>query len=278
MIYLKKNYFNIILTIAILLLIALFMFPFLISVLVAIRTPEQTAQGVFVMPDRIHWENFAEAIEKTDFLTAFKNSMITTFASTIAIVFVSSANGYAISRFNNKPVFKALELLYLAALMIPFQITMIPQYRVYHALDMMNSLPGVILAFIGGCVPYSTFLYARFVKTVPYALEEAAKIDGCNKFTTFLYIVFPLLKPITFTVATLYTLWLWNEFNTSLLLLQRDEVRTLPIKQYFFFGQYSADLHLAFASTILCTIPIVVFFLFAQKHIVSGITVGSVKG
>ena len=270
--------FNIVITVLIILLMLLFLFPFIISVLVAVRTPEQTAQGVFVLPDRIHWENFTIAMEKTNFFLAFKNSAITTFGATFAIVCVSSINGYAISRFGKKPVFKFLEVLYLAALMIPGQITMIPQYKVYHTLDLMNSLTGVILAFIGGCVPYSTFLYIRFVKTVPYALEEAARIDGCNRFTTFTRIVFPLLKPITATVATLYTLWLWNDFNTALLLLQKDVVRTLPVKQYFFFGQYSADLHLAFASTILCTIPVLIFFLIAQKYIVAGITVGSVKG
>lgn len=269
---------KIFLTVVIVLLILLMLFPFLISVLVSIKTPAETAAGAFILPKSICWDNFKQAIEVTDFYRSFKNSFITTAFSTFFIVMFASASGYAIARNQKKKTFRVLETVYLAALMIPFQITMIPLYKIYKTLHLMNSLPGIILAFIGGCIPYSTFLYSRFVRTVPLELEDAAKIDGCGPYKTFFHIVFPLLKPITFTVAVLYTLWLWNDFNTSLLLLQRDEVRTLPIKQYFFFGQYSAQLNLAFASTILATIPVLIFFLLAQRYIVSGITVGSVKG
>jgi raffinose/stachyose/melibiose transport system permease protein len=93
----------------------------------------------------------------------------------------------------------------------------------------------------------------------------------------FFRIVLPLLKPITATVAALHVLWMWNEYNVSIILLQKSQVRTLPIQQYFFFGEYTSNLNLAFASALLAMVPIVIFFMIAQKFIVEGLIDGAVK-
>lgn len=103
-------------------------------------------------------------------------------------------------------------------------------------------------------------------------------MEGYGKFRIFVRIIFPLLKPATVTVATLMTLWTWNEFNVSLIVLQDDAVKTIPMQQYVFFGQYSSNYNEAFAAALITMIPIILFFLFAQKHIEAGLIDGAVKG
>ena len=135
----------------------------------------------------------------------------------------------------------------------------------------------MILMLVGTSIAYASFLYVGFVKSIPREIEESAYIDGCSEMKSFWLITFPLLKPISATVASLHVMWLWNDFNISVILLQKEAVRTITIKQFYFFGQYTADYGMAFAAAILSMIPVVLCFVFMQKYIVNGITVGAVK-
>ena len=162
--------------------------------------------------------------------------------------------------------------------MLPFQTVMIPIYKMFKSLGMLNTHVGVMIIVAAVNLPFAVMLYTGFVKALPVELEEAAKMEGCTGGKIFWSIIFPLLKPITFTIATLMTLWTWNEFNVSLLVLQKDTVKTIPIQQYVFFGQYSSNYNLAFAAAVLSMIPVVLFFIFAQKYIVKGLVDGAVKG
>jgi raffinose/stachyose/melibiose transport system permease protein len=262
----------------VLILALLFFAPFYISVVTALKTPMETAQSVIALPTQIQWENFTEAIRISRLGRSLVNSSITTFTSVFIIILSSSTAGYAIARNNKQRVFKTIELIYLAALMVPFQVIMIPVYRMLHTLNLLNSLYGLIVLLVGTSVPYATFLYIGFVKSVPKDLEEAALIDGCGALRTFIQIVFPLLKPITSTVASLHVLWLWNEFTISLITLHRDAVRTIPIQQFFFFSQYTINLNLGFASAVVAMLPVILFFLMAQKFIIEGVSAGAIKG
>ena len=170
-----------------------------------------------------------------------------------------------------------MDKVYLSSLMIPFQIIMIAVYKIFKELNLLNSLAGMIIMLTGYSIAYATFLFVGFVKSVPVDMEEAALIDGCGPYRAFFIIVFPLLKPIAATVAALHVMWLWNDFNISVILLQKEAVRTITIKQFYFFGQYTADYGMAFAAAILSMIPVVLCFMFMQKYIVNGITVGAVK-
>lgn len=257
---------------------AIFIFPFYICIVTSIKTPLETATSVLALPSEIQWSNFSQAIKISKFSTAFINSSITTFCSVFLIVVCSSMAGYVISRNYKQKFFTLIEMLYLGAMMLPFQIIMIPVYRMMKNMNMINSLWGLILLLVGTSMPYSTFLYIGFVKTVPKELEEAAIVDGYGPYRLYWQIVFPLLKPITSTVAALHVLWMWNEFTISLIMLQKDSVRTIPIQQYFFFGQYTVNLNLGFASAVLSMIPVIIFFLASQKYIIEGVSAGAVKG
>ena len=262
-----------------LVLMLLFMSPLYISVATSFKTKPELAQSVIALPKGLNWANYREAMERSNFLRSLLNSCVVTFPSVMLLVIMASMGGYAIARFGKmrKPI-GLMDKIYLAALMIPFQILMIPVYKLYKLLGLQNNLWGVLIMLTGNSMAYSTFLYVGFVKSVPRELEEAGLVDGCGTMRAYLSIVFPMLKPITATVAALHIMWHWNDFNISMILLQRDEVRTLTVKQFYFFAEFNKDYPVAFAAAILCMMPVVLFFILMQRYIISGIAAGAIKG
>ena len=262
-----------------LVLMALFLSPLYISIITSLKTKPELAKNVLGFPHQFNWANYQEAMVRSNFVRSLLNSCIVTFPSVALLVLMSSMGGYAIARFGKARKFIGfMDKIYLAALMIPFQILMIPVYRLYKMLGLQNNLLGVLIMLTGNSMAYSTFLYVGFIKGVPGELEEAALVDGCGTFRAYWTIVFPLLKPITATVAALHIMWHWNDFNISMILLQRDDVRTLTVKQFYFFAEYNKDYPVAFAAAIMSMIPVMAFFMLMQKYIVSGIAAGAVKG
>jgi raffinose/stachyose/melibiose transport system permease protein len=261
-----------------LLCVGLFLFPIYIALLTSFKTPLEIAQSKLSLPRQLYVENYLSGLTETNFLNSIKNSAIITFSSVVLIVIVSSMSGYTIARNGKKNrSIGWMEKVYLASLMIPFQILMIPVYKIFKSLGMLNSLAGVILFEVGYSTAYATFLYVGFIKAIPKELEEAALLDGCNPYQVFGKIVFPLLTPITSTVAALHMMWIWNDFNISLILLQKDAVRTLTVKQYYFFGEFSSDYGMALAASLICMVPVLLFFLFMQRYLVEGISAGAIK-
>lgn len=142
---------------------------------------------------------------------------------------------------------------------------------------MVNTLGGLIVMNIGFGASMAVFLYHGFVNTIPIFLEEAATIDGCNKFTVFWRIVFPLLKPTTATVIILDIIWIWNDYLMPSLTLSDKAKRTIPLSTASFFGEFTIEWNLAMAGLTLTIIPVIVFYMLGQKHIVKGVAAGAVK-
>lgn len=256
----------------------LFLSPIYIVIVNAFKTPLETAESILSFPTGMHLENFSRAVEVTNFWVSLKNSIIVTVSSVVLIVLCASMAGYVICRNNRKKFYRGMDILLMSGMMVSFQFIMIPAYRMLKNLGFLNTYAGAVIFMVGTSVSYATFLYAGFVKTLPITLEEAAMIDGCGPFKTFWVIVFPLMKPITATVAALEMLWMWNEFNIALIVLQKKEMRTIPMQQFYFFGQHISNMNQAFAAATISLIPVVVFFFLTQKSIAGGITAGSVKG
>ena len=253
-------------------------FPILLAVNTAFKTSMETADSVLSLPSSLYLKNFVDGMEKSNFGHSLLNSCIITFPSVALIVIMSAMGGYTIARNGPKiRILKGIDRIYLASLMIPFQILMIPIYKMFKSLNLLNNLFGMVLMLTGYSIAYATFLYVGFVKSIPKELEEAALINGCGPFTMFFKIVFPLLAPVSATVAALHIMWLWNDFNISIVLLQKNNVRTLTVMQYYFFGQYSSEYGIAFAASIICMIPVLICFALLQKYLVAGITSGAVK-
>lgn len=274
----QKRIEKIVFYLVLLLMVFLFLFPILLAVNTAFKTSMESAQSVLTFPSSLYLDNFSKGMQESNFGRSLLNSCIITFPSVALIVLFSSMGGYTIARHSRtKHVLRGLDKIYLASLMLPFQILMIPLYKMFKTMNLLNNLFGMVLALTGYSIAYATFLYVGFVKSIPKELEEAALIDGCGPYVMFFKIIFPLLAPASATVAALHIMWLWNDFNFSIVLLQRDDIRPLTVMQYYFFGEHSAEYGLAFAASILCMIPIIVCFLLLQKYLVSGITAGSIK-
>jgi len=217
---------------------------------------------------------------KKNFVTfpqVFLNTIIITIFSVAGIVLISSMASYALVRINNKLSW-GIFLFFTFSMVVPFQAIMIPLVETAKILGVKNSIPGIVLIYMGVGSPLAIFMYHGFIKGIPKELEESAAIDGAGPFTIFFKIVFPLLTPITATIVILDVLWIWNDFLLPLIILQSKELKTIQLAQYSFFGAYKREYGLALASLVISASPIVVFYLFMQKYIIKGITSGAVKG
>ena len=210
-------------------IVAVFAMPFYILIVYAVKPREATMlKNPLSLPTSLCWENFTEAIEKSKFTLAFCNSLIATISGTLLLVIVCSMAAYVIVRRERSRFYNAWQYIFLAAVMLPFQTVMFPLYKNLVNLHMLNTLWGYVLVSVGFQLGFNIFLYCGFIKTVPLELEEAAQIDGCNAYGTYFKIVFPLLKPITMTVVVLAALGIWNDYQIALVVIMKDNVRTLP--------------------------------------------------
>ena len=251
--------------------------PFYIAIIYSVKSKPELVTNRLALPKVIHWDNFTRAIETSNFGLALKNSLITTVVAVFVITLICTMSAYIIARKNNR-FYNTIYYIFVGAMIIPFQSIMTPVYVDMNHWGMLNTLSGFILAKIGFQIAFTVLLVSGFVKNIPRDLEEAAAIDGAGIYGIFFRIVFPLMKPIILTSVVLNTLNVWNDFQMSLTLLQRKEVRNVPLTQYFFFGENSVELGLAFALFLLSMIPILVLYLALQKYIIGGITSGAVKG
>jgi raffinose/stachyose/melibiose transport system permease protein len=175
-------------------------------------------------------------------------------------------------------VSRVLFILFVAAMVIPFQSVMIPMVKVAKVLGIINSRPGVIMIYFGFGMPLTVFLLHGFVKGVPRELEESAYIDGCTTVQSFIHVVLPMMRVMIVTVIILQALWIWNDFLLPALVLFSRELHTIPLGIFRFFGQHMDRWDSALATLTMGMLPVIVLFLFLQKYIIRGVAAGSVKG
>lgn len=250
--------------------------PLYITVLIAIKSPEQMIPNTLSFPKTLHFENFSKAIEMTNFFGAFKNSFIITVFVLILTILSNSLVAYAIARNRDKKFFSGLYYYFVSAMFVPFPIIMLPLVKQVSSVHMDNIF-GIIFVYAVFGLPFNIFLYTGYIKSIPKSLEEAAIIDGATTFQVFRHVIFPLLKPINATVAITTCLWTWNDFLMPLILLSDSKMATLPLVQYVFKSQFATNYNLAFASYLLALLPLLIVYIFAQRWIRDGITTGAVK-
>ena len=255
----------------------LFLAPFYFVLANAVKPFGAIIENAASFPESFYWQNFAEAWRVVQFPRVLMNSLIVTSFSIGGMVIMGAMAAWRMVR---RPhwVSRAMFVLYVAAMVIPFQSVMIPMVKVASVLNMINTRYGVIMIYFGFGMPLTVFLLHGFVKSVPRELEESAYIDGCTTWQSFFRIVLPLLQTMVVTVIILQTLWIWNDFLLPLLVLFRRGLHTIPLGIFRFFGQYMDQWGGALATLTMGMVPIVAFFLSLQKYIISGVTSGSVKG
>ncbi|MEH7418353.1 carbohydrate ABC transporter permease [Neobacillus drentensis] len=258
------------------LLALVFLVPFYYLISNSLKPFAEILSNTSALPKVFMLDNYINAFEKLDYLRVFSNSLIITVISNIVLVVFCSMAAYMLVR-TKKKISNIIFMTFVAAMIIPFQSIMIPLIKTAGTLGMLNSIWGLVVMYLGFGSGMTIFLYHGFIKGIPVELEEAAIIDGCSRLGVFWRIVFPLLKPITVTIVILNSLWIWNDYLLPSLVLQNPEYRTIPLATFFFFGQYTKQWDLALAALVLGIIPLLIFFFAMQKHIIKGITSGSIK-
>jgi raffinose/stachyose/melibiose transport system permease protein len=228
-------------------------------------------------PARFVWSNFADAWNNAALGQAFFNSVLITGTSVLGLIVCGSLAAYPLARLTG-PWSQRTYIYFVAGLIVPIQLGLFPLYKEMHDLQLINTYYGVILLYIAVNLPFVIFLYTGFIKTVPRELEEAALLDGADPIRTFWLVVFPLLRPVTATVAITSTLSTWNDFFIPLIFLQRDGMQTLPLAIFNFVGQYNNNWSLIFASVIISSLPLIVLFLILQRYFIKGIAAGALRG
>lgn len=253
------------------------MLPIYMAVVNSFKTQGEMFQSFIALPTTFHWENYSDAFNKINLLGSSLNSAIVSFLGIGGIVFCASLAGYKLSRTSGR-LSNLIFFLFVASMLVPFHSIMIPLTRVAKGLHVQGSTYGLALIYIGLGVNMAIFLYHGFVKSIPRELEESAQMDGCNEFQTFFQIIFPLLLPITVTIAILDFLWIWNDFLLPLLMLTDVNRYTLILSTNMLFGEYNKEWPLILSSLVLTAIPVVLIYAFFQKFIMEGIAEGAVKG
>ncbi len=225
----------------------------------------------------VKFENYARGIEQTGFFDAFLNSLVITVLSVAAIILCTSMCAWYIARVQNKGT-SLLYTLCLFSMIVPFQMVMFTLSKIADMLGLTNPF-GIVIVYLGFGAGLAVFMFVGFVKSIPLEIEEAAMIDGCNPLQTFFQIVLPILKPTCITVAILQAMWIWNDYLLPYLVLDITQYKTIPIAiQYLKGGYGSVDWGALMAMLVLAIIPIVVFYMACQKHIIKGVVAGAVKG
>lgn len=220
--------------------------------------------------------NYTEGLSKTGFFTAFFTSLFVTVLSVGAIVIFTSMTAWYITRVKNKFT-KFCYYAFVFSMVVPFQMVMFTTVKTANVLGLDNPW-GLILIYLGFGSGLSVFMFSGFVKSIPKEIEEAAMIDGCGPVRTFFLVVFPLMKPTTITVAILNAMWIWNDYLLPYLVIGSD-YKTIPIAIQYLRGGYGAiDMGAMMAMLVLSILPIVIFYLLCQKHIIKGVVAGAVKG
>ncbi len=267
-------------TILLMLGLVTIIFPLYITVVIALKQPSEmtnSISGILSLPKTFSLSNFVEAMEVTDFWHSLGNSVLITGITVGVSILLHSMIGYAIGR--NKDHSKGYNFVYLyivSGMFVPFAILMMPLVKQTAQMGLDN-VAGVILCYVVFYMPMNVLLYSGYLKNIPIALEEAARVDGASTWRTYWTIIFPIMKPMHATVAVLTALGTWNDVMTPLVILGGGDVNTLPLAQLTFQTQFGTNYNLAFASYLLALLPILIFYVFCQKQILNGVVNGAVK-
>jgi raffinose/stachyose/melibiose transport system permease protein len=256
--------------------------PVVILIFGSLKTTGEMYSQPYTIPNPPHWENLWAVLSTPIFWTMLKNSVIVMIGTTAGVVFVCGLAAFVFARleFRGK---SWLFNLFTLGLMFPINVAILPVYFVLRQLNennipLIDSLIGVILVQLAFQISGNILILRGFFTAIPSELQDAAYIDGCNNFDFFWRILLPLARPALAAVAALTMIVSWNDLLVPLVVLNSDELWTLPLGTMQFQGQYATDLALVSAFVALSAIPTVIFYFFAERQIVSGLTAGAVKG
>jgi raffinose/stachyose/melibiose transport system permease protein len=250
-----------------------FLFPVYALVTLSLKDANQIATSPLSLPSAPTFGNYSDAWSSAALGASLMNSTVITVCSLVALIALGSFAAYFLARTRSRMGY-GLYVLFLLGIVLPFQLGMIPLYRLVDAAGLLGSHLGMIVFYSGIQLPFTVFLYTGFIRALPADYASAAQIDGANHLQAFAHVVFPLLRPITGTVLILNAVFIWNDFFTPLLYLGGSGYETVPVSIFAFVGQYVSDYGLVFAGLVIGALPIVALFLVLQRYVIKGFSSG----
>ncbi|MBQ2059592.1 MAG: carbohydrate ABC transporter permease [Firmicutes bacterium] len=260
----------------------IYVLPVVAVVINSFKLNTYVKTNTFDLPRGEMWAGFSNFIKgmtfgNYPFMKSVLYSVVITIISTALILLFTSMAAWYIARVDSK-ICRAVYYLCVFSMVVPFQMVMFTLSKTADKLRLNTpwTIPIVYLGFGAGL---AIFMFVGFVKSIPLEIEEAAQIDGCGPLRTYFSVVFPMLRPTMISVGILEIMWVWNDYLLPVLVLDINEYRTLPIHIQYLKGSYgTVDLGATMALILLSIIPVIIFYLVCQKHIIKGVAAGAVKG
>lgn len=256
----------------------LWLVPVLTALITSLRTNNDIlTRGFWSLPNVLTLKNFGEAWTRGGLTHYLPNSFIITLPSLVITLFLSSLGGYALSRFRF-PGDRLILFVFVAGMMLPFQILLLPVFRMVNALGIYNTYWALIIFHSAFQLGFCTFVLRNYMRTIPGEILEAARIDGCDEFRIYRQIMMPLTLPAMAALATLEFTWIFNDFLWALILVQNDKLKPVTTGLAALRGQYVMDWTVIISGSLIATMPTVLVFLFLQRYFIGGLTLGATKG
>ena len=259
------------------LLTALWLVPIITALITSLRTNDDILmRGFWAVPNALTLQNFSEAWNRGGLDRYLPNSFIITLPALAATLFFSSLAGYALSRFRFRGD-RLFLYVFVAGMMLPFQILLLPVFRLTDILHIYNTYWALIVFHTAFQLGFCTFVLRNYMRTIPGEILEAARIDGCAEFRIYRQIMLPLTVPAMAALATLEFTWIFNDFLWALILIQNDKLKPVTTGLASLQGQYIMDWTVIIAGSLIATAPTVLIFLVLQRYFIQGLTLGSGK-
>ena len=276
----KKKTSNVIIFCILCLLVVAFLTPIFFVLINSFKGKLFISNNPFALPTAetfVGLTNYVNGIEKTGFFTAFGWSAFITVFSVAAIILFTSMTAYYLTRVKTG-VTNVLYYMFVFSMIVPFQMVMFTLAGTADALHLTTPW-GIVIVYLGFGTGLAVFMFCGFIKSIPLEVEEAAMIDGCTPLKTFFRVVIPIMKPTYISVGILEAMWIWNDFLLPYLVLDIKKYKTISIVVQYMKGSYGrVDMGAIMACLVMAIIPVVVFYLCAQKYIIKGVAAGAVKG
>lgn len=257
--------------------VVLIFVPVVILIFGGLKTRGEMYSRPYTLPIPPRWENYSKILGMASFWTMLRNSLLVMLGATSGVVLICSLAAFVFARTDFRGKGLAFNLLTLG-LMFPINVAIMPVYLVLRQMGLINNLWGIIVVQVAFQLSGNILILRGFFAAVPVELQDAAYIDGCNAFGFFWRILLPLARPALSAVAALTMVVSWNDLLVPLVVIDKDVLWTLPLGTMQFQGQYGMDLNLVAAFVTLSAVPAVLFYIFAERQIVSGLTAGALKG
>ncbi len=256
----------------------LYVVPVVALVFTSLRSnPDLYSRGLFALPQKAVWKNFADAWKTGSMGIYFKNSLLMAGIKVPLYLLISTLGGFALAKMDFK--FARLGLIIvITGMLLPIHVALIPLTIILNATKLIDTYQGLILVYLGFSVPFGIFLSRGYFRTIPKELDDAARIDGCSDLGRYWRIVLPLAVPIVATMIILDFLDTWNEMLMAMLFIKSNLRRTIPIGLLAFRDRYYSNYTLMAAGILISTFPITIIYIIFQKYFISGLAAGALKG